>query len=798
MLKNYLIIALRNLAKHKVYALINILGLAIGMAACLIIFLFITDELSFDNLHQKKEQIYRLDEVQSFEGMSPQNVALSMPGMGPNLLNEMPEIQSFTRYWNWGSILYKHGEQQLMIETTVVVDSTFLEIFDFRLVQGDPLSALDEPYSLLVTEETARKVFDKTDVLGAQLVLNEDNYKITGVLADVPENSHLQFDALVSINTVTRSNPQFNDRWGSNFLVTYLLLEPNVNIANLESKFPKFLQSHMNEEVTNYYTLYLQPLSEVHLGSVNIEHDYQNYRKFDGTYIKVFSILAFFVLVIASINFMNLSVARSSTRSKEVGIRKSIGALRRQLINQFLGESVLLTLMALVLAVMIAAVAIPSLNMITSRTLSLITLTDNMGMILIILWVACLVGIIAGSYPAFFLSSFQPAKVLKGRMDRLSKKSYLRSGLVVVQFAIAIALIVGTVLAIQQLQFMKNKDIGFNKDQMMLIPMSQTANEKYETLKNELSQQPHIKGVTASGQRMGNNLHQTGAKVKTDTAMRELTVSQINVDYDFLKVYDIQLKEGRSFSKEFTTDQGYGFIINESLAKELGLTSPLGAQFGFGWYHNDTLGTIIGVTEDFNFNSLHHQINTLCMHLHPEWGFSELSVKVDAQHINESIEEVRSVWNALVTDRPFEYSFLDEQFEDLYRADEQMSSIVSIIAGLAVIIACLGLFGLASITTEQRTKEIGIRKVLGASMLQLLLVLSKHFAWLVILAFLVAVPVTYYLMQEWLAGFAYRISMGVGVFIFAGGISLLVALITISFQTTKTALANPVDSLRNE
>ena len=798
MLKNYLLITFRNLARHKIYTFINIFGLAIGMAACIVIFLFITDELSFDAFHGKKDRLYRLDEVQSFEGMSPQNVALSMPGMGPNLLNDFPEIERFTRYWSRGEQLYEVGNLQIMIDNTVMVDSTFLEIFDFPLLQGDKNTALDEPHSVVISEETARKLFGSTDVIGKQLILNNENFQITGVSADVLENSHLQFDALISISTVTRKNPEFNNRWGSNFMVTYLLLQENTDIPALEAKFPAFLQKYMGEEVIKYYTLFLQELPDVHLGSMYIEHDYQNYRKFDGTYIRVFSILAFFVLVIASINFMNLSVARSSTRSKEVGIRKSVGAERRQIIVQFLGESVVLTFIALILALLMALAFIPYLNDMAERTLSITAIFENILPIVALIIVTLVVGIASGFYPAFFISSFQPAKVLKGRLEGLGRKSVLRNALVITQFAIAIGLIVSTVLALQQLNYMKTKDIGFNKDQVMLIDMSREANEKFELLRTELLKQPHIKGVTASSQRLGNNLHQTGGKVKTDTTIRNLTVSQVNVDYDFLEVYGIQLKEGRSFSRDFSTDRGFAFIINESLAKELGLENPIGADFGFGWYNNDTLGTIIGVTHDFNFNSLHHSVNTLCLHVNPEWGYDELSVKVDANGVDQAIEEVSAVWGEIITDRPFDYSFLDEHFETLYRADQQMSSVVTIIAGLAIIIACLGLFGLASITTQQRIKEIGIRKILGATVPQLFVTLSKNFAFLVMIAFLVAVPVTYWLIQEWLAGFAFRIAINLWVFVFSGMIALFVALVTVSYQTIRASMINPVKTLRDE
>ncbi len=798
MLKNYLLITFRNLARHKIYAFINIFGLAIGMAACIVIFLFIADELSFDAFHTQKNDIYRLDEVQSFEGMSPQNVALSMPGMGPNLLNDYPEIKNFTRYWNRGEQLFEIGDLQMMVDNTVLVDSSFLTMFDFPLVQGDKNTALDEPQSILLSEETAGKLFGSTEVVGKQVILNDENFQVTGVVADAPENSHLQFDALIAMTSVTAENPEFDNRWGSNFMVTYLLLEKEPDIAALEAKFPDFLIKYMGEDATDSYTLFLQPLTDVHLGSMNIEHDYQNYRKFDGTYIKVFSILALFVLVIASINFMNLSVARSSTRSKEVGVRKSVGAARRQIIMQFLGESVVLTFMALVLALLMALAFLPYVNTMAERTLSVFTIFENMLPLLALVMVTLTVGILSGFYPAFFISSFQPAKVLKGHLEGLGRKSVLRNALVVTQFAIAIGLIVGTVLAVQQLNYMKNKDIGFDKEQVMLVDMSGEANEKFEVLRTELLKQPHIKGVTASGQRLGNNLHQTGGKVKTDTTLRNLAVSQINVDYDFLDVYGIQLKEGRGFSRDFSTDAGFAFVINESLAKELGLENPVGADFGFGWYDNDTLGTIIGVTEDFNFNSLHFNVNTLCLHVHPEWGYSELSIKVDANNTSEAISEVNAVWDKVVGDRPFDYAFLDEHFENLYRADQQMSSVVTAIAGLAIIIACLGLFGLATISTQQRIKEIGIRKILGASVPQLFVTLSKNFAFLVLIAFLVAVPITFFLMQEWLAGFAFRISISPWVFIISGAIALLVALFTVSYQTLRATMVNPVETLRDE
>ncbi|MDN5200158.1 ABC transporter permease [Fulvivirgaceae bacterium BMA10] len=803
MLKSYLKITIRNLNRNKVYSFINIFSLAIGMAACLVIYLFISNELSFDAFHSKKDNIYRLDEVQSFPGTNTQKVALSMPGMGPNLASEFPEVKSYARFWGHGGRLYSYGDKEIMVDKTAMVDSTFLKIFDFELLHGDRNTMLDLPNSIVLTEELSMAFFNTVDAIDKELVYMDGdtpvNLKITGVLKNVPDNSHLQFDMLASMSTITSQNPEFNNRWGSNFLVTYLLLENNTDIPALESKFPDFMVSHMNEDINDYYKLYLQALEDVHLGSVDMDHDYHNWREFDGSYVKVFFIMAIFVLIIASVNFMNLSTARSTARSKEVGLRKSIGANKSQIINQFLGESVILTFIALILALIIAGLFIPYLNEMAGRNLTLLSLTTNSLVPLFIVMISLIIGILSGSYPAFFIASFQPGAVLKGRIQGLGKKSVLRNVLVVGQFAVAIALIIGTIFAIRQLHFMQNKDIGFDKDQIVLVPLSRGANDKFETMKTELLRKQGVKGVTAAGQRIGNNFHQWGFKVKTDTAVNDITVSNVNVEYDYLSVYDIELKDGRAFSKEHGADAGYSFIINETLERELDLTdNAIGKTVGHGWYHNDTLGTIIGVAKDFNFNSLHHKINTLVISLHPEWGYDEMSVKVSPENMSETIEEIRATWTTLVDDRPFEYHFLDQHFETLYASDKQMSKVATMIAILAIIIACLGLFGLASITTEQRIKEIGVRKVLGASVIQLFSVLSRNFIILVLIAFVIAVPVTIYFIRSWLENFAYKTNISFEVFLFAGGLSMVVALVTISFKIIRTARLNPVDSLKEE
>jgi putative ABC transport system permease protein len=797
MLKNYILIAVRNIRQSPLYAFINIFSLAIGIAACIVIYLFITDERSFDSFHEKESVIYRLDEVQNFTGTNVQKVALSMPGMGPYLQKEFPEIENYTRFMCRPKILVIKDDKRFLLPNLATVDSTFLDIFDFPLLHGDKATGLDEPYSMMITETTALKFFNSVEeAMGESLKYRDKEYKITGILKDIPENSHMQFDALVSMTTLTSENKEFNDRWGSNFLNTYLVLNPNTDIKALEEKFPAFLRRHMDfPEVNTRYVLFVQKLKDVHLASTDIEHDYNNYRKFNGAYLDVFSIVGVFILVIASLNFMNLTTARASHRWKEIGIRKTVGAKKMQLFIQFIFESMLLAFFALVLSIVICLVFIPLINFAIDRQLELQTLINEPINILYLVGVTAVLGLVTGIYPSFYMTSFTMSKVLKG--GQTGSRSVFRSSLVIVQFGLALAMIVSTLVVVQQLSFMKNKDLGFNKEQMMLIDMNQEVNQKFEMLRTELKRNPLILGVTASGQRLGENFHQSGFKVKGDTGVFNITPSNVNVDYEYLDVYGIKLKEGRGFSKDIATDKDMAFIINESFAEELGIKEIIGTKAGHNWYHDDTLGTIIGVAKDFNFNSLHYKINTLQMSVHPEWGYDEMSVKIDGAHYEEAIAYVKDLWSKHIT-YPFDYSFLDSHFEKLYQSDKQMSAVVTIMAALAILISCMGLFGLAAITTVRKTKEIGIRKVLGASETQITVLLSKNFATLIAVSFVLASPITYWLLLKWLDGFAYRVSINPLLFLLGGFIALAVALGTISYHTIRSARTNPVDSLKYE
>ncbi|NBW39059.1 MAG: FtsX-like permease family protein, partial [Cytophagia bacterium] len=517
--------------------------------------------------------------------------------------------------------------------------------------------------------------------------------------------------------------------------------------------------------------------------SNNIEHDYINYRKFNGSYLTIFYIIAAFILLIAGVNFMNLTTARASHRWKEIGVRKAIGARNFQLFGQFIFESIMLASFALLIALLLDALFIPFLNELIGRKLSLLPLFENSLQLVIILAGTLLLGVLTGLYPSFYMTSFDLSRIIKGG-GKGEGKSLLRSTLVVVQFGLAIAMIVSTLIVIQQLSFMKD--------------MNSEANEKFELLKTELQKQSMVLGVTASGQRLGNNFHQWGFKVKADTGVLAITPSNVNVDYDYLKVYGMTIKEGRGFSKDQPRDRNFAFIINESFAKELHLKETVGTSAGHDWYSNDSLGTIIGVVKDFNFNSLHHKVNTLALVVHPGWGYSELSVKLEKGRTEAGIAAVKKIWDELVPSYPFDYSFLDAHFEEVYRSDKQMSAVVSIMATLSILISCIGLFGLAAITIEKKTKEIGVRKVLGASESQITVLLSRNFALLIVVAFVLVSPLTYFALQAWLERFAYRITINPLVFIIGGILALGIGLLTISYHTFKSARANPVKALRYE
>ena len=795
MLKNYLIVALRRIRREKLYAGINVFGLAVGMAACLITFMFVEYELSFDGFHSKAASIYRLDEVQSFPGTAVQKVALSMPAMAPTLVDEYPEIESAVRVMSRGKYVYTVDGRQVFMDRRAYVDSTFLSFFDFELIAGDPKTALNDPFTMILDEQTAERLFGTTDVLGRQIVQDDTlAFQVTGVMKDFPENSHMQFETLISFATVIARNPETNTRWGSNYLTTYLQITPGTDIAALEATFPDYLIRHMGEEVTDYYKLFLQPLSDVHLGSADFIHDYINYKAFDYTVVWIFIALAAIVLSIAGINFMNLATARSVRRSHEVGLRKAIGANDGQVRKQFLGESVLFTAVSMALAVLIASAAIPWLNTAFGRDMSMMQLIESPEIGFGIIALTIVLGILAGSYPAFVVSRFTPMDVLKGTNSGLGGASFVRNGLIVFQFAIAFLMIAGTIQVYEQLQYLRTKDMGYDREHVMLIPMSNQAQKAYETIRNELLAQPGVTAVGAANNRFGADFHQWGSEIEINGERIEKSYTTVLIDYHFLNTYGIDLIEGRDFSLDFADDRNArSYIVNESLVKDAGWESAIGQRIGVG--NTDTLGFVVGVVRDFNFTKLHKKVDPLLLHVRPEWGLSEISVRFSGSSTEQVIAGVEGTWNKLVSDRPFEYKFLDEHFADIYETDKQVSQVVSIISILAVIVACMGLFGLASLTTEHRIREIGIRKVLGASVSQITVLVGSYFFKLIVISFVFAVPLSVFMLREWLSTFAYHAGFNWMILVASAAVALAVAIISVASQTLKAARANPVQVL---
>jgi len=799
MFRIYLKSALRNLTRNRTYSFLNIFGLATGMTACIVILLFVFYEKSFDSMHHKN--IYRLNEVETFTSTATsQKEAATMFPMGPTLKDEFPEILNYSRVDGNKQYEMTYGEKRVFFPQTYFVDTAFLRMFDFPLLEGNRQTALQKPNSIVLTASAARTLFGNADPIGRTVShFGQDTllFTVTGILKDVPGNSQFQFDALQSYNTVYK--PNWMNRWGDLGVNTYLELAPNTELAALEKKFPAYLKKHGVGGKDIRYALFLQALRDVHADSVDFIDDDINFQKFDKRYTTIFMAVGLLVLLIACINFMNLATAQSAERGKEVGIRKAIGALRMQLGVQFLGETVLLSLIALVIALGLVSLVLPYMDKLSGRDLSPLFFVHP-GLLVGVLIGTILLGILSGLYPAIYLSSFQPVKVLKGGGESGKSKSTFRNILVVGQFASAIFLMIATILVFRQLNYMQKQDPGFDRDQVITIPLHGITSGKYALLKDELSASPLVTGVTGAHDQLGSHWGQFGFGFWPGNGpMRVLFTPGLFVDPDYLSLYKIQLVAGRNFSREKVA-LAREYIINETMGRELlkdqpgmPLSSLIGKHFG-----GDTTGSIVGVAKDFNFNSLHYKIEPMFLGNQTMWGFSTLSVKINGRQASQTLAFIQSIWKKVLPEYPFNYQFLDDHFKELYRTDTQVSQMAAIMAGLAILISCLGLFGLASFSTEKRTKEIGIRKILGASVKDVVLLLSKHFIGLVLIANLIAWPLAWWALHRWIQGYAYRVAISWWVFVLAGIAALLIALVTVSFRAVNAALSNPVKTMRYE
>jgi putative ABC transport system permease protein len=798
MLKNYFLVIWRNLTRNKVYSAINIIGLATAIAACIVIFLFVFYENSFDSLHHRN--LYRLNSMQkNRDTKTSQKYGSTEFSTAVTLKNEFPEVLNYTRVDDYSQYEMTYGEKRVFFPQIFFVDTSFLQLFDFLLLEGDRHTALQKPNSIVLTASAARELFGSADPIGKTVShFGEDTllFTVTGILKDVPGNSQLQFDAVQSMSSI------YQPGWMTqgHGVTTYIELAPHANMAALEKKLPAYLKKYrMSGSEQFSYNLFLLPLRDIHANAVDIEDEHVNFQKFDHRYTYILVLIGLLVLVIASINFMNLSTARSAERGKEVGIRKSIGASRLQLGIQFLGESVTMTLIALVLALGLVNLVLPYADQLSGRDLRPLLLSHPVLLVAVFLG-AILLGVLSGLYPAIYLSSFQPVKVLKGGSETGKNKSTFRNILVVGQFASAIFLVIATIFVFRQLNYMETQDPGFDRDQIITVHLRDNNSRKFGLLKQELLVNPLVTGVTGAFAQLGSPLEPFGVGFWSgDAPLRVLFTPCLWVDPSYLTVYKIPLSAGRTFSTAKSANANE-FVINEMLARELlkdhpgrPLSSLIGKHFG-----GDTLGSIIGICKDFNYNSLHYKIQPMFLMVQTGGMWGTMSVKISGRRAKPAIAFIETAWKKVFPEYPFDYQFLDDHYKELYRTDEQVSQIVAIMGGLAILISCLGLYGLASFSTEKRTKEIGIRKILGASVKDVVYLLSKNFVRLVLIANLIAWPLAWLALNRWLQDYAYRIPISWWVFALAGIAALLIALGTVSSLTIKAATSNPVKSLRTE
>jgi len=793
MLKNYLKIAFRNLWRHKIFSFINIMGLAVGMSACFLIFLYVRFELSYDSFHSKADRIYRVvcDIKTPTEVLKFSVPAWAMP---KNIKEEFPEVEAFARVTG-DNMLIRRGDVKFQEENMNWADSTLFTVFDFTLIKGDKKTALKEPLSIVFTETAAKKYFGKTDPMGQTVLINPDGQvaTVTGIMKDIPENSQIKGEVFVSMSTLTHKfAPKIEEQWGNFGATTFLLLKPGTSPALLQSKFPAFLEKRDGKGMRDSkmsYTLLLEPLRSVYLLSTR---DGSKTGNMGNVYI--FSIVAVFILLIACFNFVNLTTARSAERAKEVGIRKVVGAEKTQLAGQFIGESVILCLISFVITIGICMLLLPLFNKLSGKTVSN-GLFEHGSYILILFLSAIGIGLLAGIYPALVLSSFKPVVVLKGRFVTGVKGILLRKGLVIAQFTISIALIIATIIVYTQMQFMRSQDLGFNKDQLMVVDTY--GDDAKEVFKQSVSTLPNVRSTAMSSSVPGSG--DPTAYSEIENVKGDLQIANLElffVDFDYINQFKIKIIAGRSFSRDFGTDTTQAMILNEAAVKMFGYASAekaVGKRFK-QWGRE---GKIVGVMKDFHFRSLQETIKPLSMRIEPR-GCSLVSLKIAGASLPATIEAVGKKWQAAIPNRPFSYYFLDEFFDKQYRGEERFGKLFFNFAVLAIFISCLGLLGLASYSTIQRTKEIGIRKVIGASVTNIVNLLSREFMQLVAISFLIASPLTWYFMHRWLSDFAYRIPISWWMFVLAGVLAMLIALATISFQAIKAAIANPVKSLRAE
>ncbi|MEZ4960964.1 MAG: ABC transporter permease [Saprospiraceae bacterium] len=814
MLQNHLKIAFRNLLKNKGFSFINLFGLTVGLACCMLIGLYIWNELSFDRYHKNADRIYRVSrEFITKDGSQQLHLGHLAPPFAPLLKNDFPDIEEAVRLFQTG-VTFRKGDQLYSEENFFLAEPVIFNMFDIPLVSGNPETALNDPFTLLLSESAAKKYFNTENPVDQTMTgLGRYDFKITGVFRDFPYNSHFHPSILASFSTLRDSTiygeEGLRTNWGNNSFSTFLLLPKGYPAKSLEAQFPAFIDKNMagyygQEKTSDRTRLHLMPLTDIHLHS-HLDSEIEENGDINRVYI--FAIIAALVLLIACINYMNLSTARSTTRAKEIGVRKVVGAGRGQIAWQFLSESILLSLLATVLAVMLVQLALPFVNHVLGQQLQ-VTAKMLAAIPIATLGMALITGVLAGFYPAIFISGMKPLHILKSGGTSTFRGpggsgGGLRKVLVTGQFAISVGLIIATIVVYNQLDFMQNKDIGLDKDHVVTLNFYQSLAPRFEGFRNEILANTAIRNMARSSRIPSGRLLDSYGSAEVQTASDSLEKSAadlktLTIDHRFVPTYNLGVAAGRNYREDQGTDRTGSFMLNEAGAKSLGWPSPedaVGKRIRYGGRD----AHIVGILKDFNFESLHQPIQPMIMFIPSDsTNFNYLSVKLDGSNIPGAIAHLEKVWKEFLPQFPFEYQFIDEEFGALYQAEQRQGRMFIGFALLAILVACLGLFGLTAFVTQQRVKEIGIRKVLGATTAGLVGLLSKDFLKLVVVSLVIASPLAYYFMNKWLADFAYRIDISWWVFAVAGIMAVGVAFLTVSFQSVKAALANPVKSLRSE
>ncbi|MDE2845722.1 MAG: ABC transporter permease [Gemmatimonadota bacterium] len=802
MFNNYLTIVIRLLLRYKGYSLINVLGLAIGIAGCVLIVLYVHDELSFDQYHLNKDRIYRLAVSETAEGRHDV-WARSPSAWGPALAQEYPEIEAIARIRPPASRwLIRYGEKRFYEENFVFADSTVFEIFTMPLVQGNANTALTEPHSVVLSESMAQKYFGDENPIG-KVMTGDDKYEfsVTGIMRDLPDNSHFRFDFLASFASLAPNGLYGEPSTMQNqhiSLFTYMLLRNGSVAEDLERKLPGFLDKHLSERLEALgivMTPFLQPLTEIHLHS-NLIGEFASNGKI--TYVYIFSTLAAFVLLIACVNFMNLSTARSARRAQEIGIRKVLGVKRNQLISQFMGESILYSLIALIVAMGLVHLFLPQFNHLSGKTLEIHY--DSSWLVPTLISIAIAAGIVAGGYPSFVLSSFRPVAVLTGALKAGASHSSLRKLLIIFQFVVSIVMIVGTIVVLDQLEYLQDKNLGFEEENVVVVRLPDPeAVQRYPAFKNAILQYPEVSSVSSASSVPGYEADLSVIQPEGFQEDQHVSVRTIWADFDYIETLGIEVKSGRSFSRDRPSDT-IAILINEAAARAFGWDDPVGKTIRYpGPRGFSPPFEINGVIADYHNQSLHQPIEPLMIMASPWSSYSYVVVRLDGNDESRGLEILKDQWGRTYPEHPaMDFSLLDENLDQLYHAEQRLGSVFSAGATLSILIACLGLLGLSSFMAEQRTKEIGVRKVVGASITNIVLLLSKDLTMLILVAFVIGTPIGYFALQAWLGNFAYRIEMDIWVFVFSGFVTLVIAWLTNGYQAITAATANPVDALQSE